>query len=70
MRQIPKENILILEDGDVACFTSKEGWKEGRIQSGRVFVDGKGIIREVVIGGPMSEALLRIRVEQLFELGD
>ncbi|HJW90377.1 MAG TPA: redoxin domain-containing protein [Anaerolineales bacterium] len=34
------------------------------------FVDGKGIIREVVIGGPMSEALLRIRVEQLFELGD
>ena len=31
------------------------------------FVDPEGIIREVVIGGPMSEALLRIRVEQLFQ---
>jgi peroxiredoxin len=29
------------------------------------FVDRDGIIREVVIGGPMSEALLRIRIEQL-----
>ena len=31
------------------------------------FVDPQGIIREVVVGGPMSEALLRIRVEQLLE---
>ena len=31
------------------------------------FVDSQGVIREVVIGGPMSEALLRIRVEQLLE---
>jgi peroxiredoxin len=29
------------------------------------FVDPEGIIREVVIGGPMSEALLRTRVERL-----
>jgi len=29
------------------------------------FVDADGIIQEVVIGGPMSEALLRIRVQQL-----
>jgi len=29
------------------------------------FVDSYGIIQEVVIGGPMSEALLRIRVQQL-----
>lgn len=29
------------------------------------FIDHQGIIREVVIGGPMSEALLRIRIEQL-----
>jgi cytochrome c biogenesis protein CcmG, thiol:disulfide interchange protein DsbE len=34
------------------------------------FVDGQGVIREVVVGGPMSEALLRIRVQQLFEEGD
>ena len=31
------------------------------------FIDSDGIIQEVVVGGPMSEALLRIRVEQLIE---
>ena len=29
------------------------------------FVDRKGIIQELIVGGPISEALLRIRVEQL-----
>ena len=29
------------------------------------FIDEQGIVREVVVGGPMAEALLRIRVEQL-----
>lgn len=29
------------------------------------FVDARGIIREVVVGGPMSEALLEVRVKQL-----
>ncbi len=29
------------------------------------FVDPTGVIQEVVIGGPMAEALLRIRIEQL-----
>ena len=32
------------------------------------FIDPAGIIREIVIGGPMSEALLRTRVDNL--LGD
>jgi len=31
------------------------------------FIDSEGIIREVVVGGPMAEALLRIRVEQLMQ---
>ncbi len=31
------------------------------------FVDPEGVIRDVVIGGPMAEALLRVRVEQLLE---
>lgn len=31
------------------------------------FVAPDGIIQEVVVGGPMGEALLRIRVEQLLE---
>ena len=31
------------------------------------FIDRNGVIQEVVIGGPMSEALLRSRVQQLME---
>jgi len=31
------------------------------------FIDPDGIIHDVVVGGPMSEALLRIRTEQLLE---
>jgi cytochrome c biogenesis protein CcmG, thiol:disulfide interchange protein DsbE len=31
------------------------------------FVDSQGIIQEIVIGGPMSEALLRTRVENLLK---
>jgi peroxiredoxin len=31
------------------------------------FIDAQGVIQEVVVGGPMSEALLRIRIEQLIE---
>jgi cytochrome c biogenesis protein CcmG/thiol:disulfide interchange protein DsbE len=31
------------------------------------FLDPHGIISEVVVGGPMSEALLRIQVEQILE---
>ncbi|UCD40778.1 MAG: TlpA family protein disulfide reductase [Chloroflexota bacterium] len=30
------------------------------------FIDQEGIIQDVVIGGPMAEALLKIRAEQLF----
>jgi peroxiredoxin len=31
------------------------------------FIDRFGIVREVVIGGPMSEALLRTRIEQILK---
>jgi len=31
------------------------------------FINAQGVIHEVVIGGPMSEALLRIRIQQLLE---
>jgi len=34
------------------------------------FIDREGIIREVVIGGPMSEALIRSKVERLLQEGD
>ena len=31
------------------------------------FIDAQGMIQDVIAGGPMSEALLRIRVEQLIK---
>ncbi len=31
------------------------------------FIDRKGVVQEVIIGGPMSEALLRTRVEQILK---
>jgi len=31
------------------------------------FINRAGIIAEVVIGGPMSEALLRTRIEQILK---
>jgi peroxiredoxin len=31
------------------------------------FINRAGIIQEVVIGGPMSEALLRTRIEQILK---
>lgn len=31
------------------------------------FIDPQGVIREVVVGGPISEALLHVRVEQLLK---
>ena len=31
------------------------------------FVDRSGVIQQVIVGGPMSEALLRIRIDQLLQ---
>lgn len=39
---------------------------ENRALPSSFFVDRNGVIREVVVGGPMAEALLQTRVEQLF----
>ncbi len=40
---IPEENIFILENGDVLEVTSSGITRRGKIQSGRVFIDGKGV---------------------------
>ena len=53
--------ILLDKDGSVSDLY------EVRSLPTTFFVDPQGIIQEVVIGGPMSEALLQIRVEQLME---
>jgi len=53
--------ILLDRDGSVGDLY------EVRALPTTFFVDSQGIIQEVVVGGPMSEALLQIRVEQLME---
>lgn len=32
-----------------------------------IFINREGVIQEIVVGGPMSEALLRSRIKPLFE---
>ncbi|MBI5561451.1 MAG: ribonuclease J [Deltaproteobacteria bacterium] len=40
---IPAGNVIIAEDGDVVEFTPQGAGIKGRVESGRVFVDGKGV---------------------------
>lgn len=40
---IPKENIFNLENGDVLEITEEGAKKNGKVTSGRIFVDGKGV---------------------------
>jgi len=53
--------ILIEETGKVA-----EQYELRSLPSS-FFIDRNGIIQEVVIGGPMSEALLRTRIESILQ---
>lgn len=53
--------ILLEETGEVA---SKY---ELRSLPSSFFIDRNGLIQEVVIGGPMSEALLRTRIESILQ---
>lgn len=39
----PKENVFICENGDVIEFTKKSAKVNGKVQAGRVLVDGSGI---------------------------
>jgi ribonuclease J len=40
---IPKENIFIPENGEVLEITNEGAYINGKVNSGRVFIDGKGI---------------------------
>ena len=53
--------ILFEQTGDMA------GKYELRSLPSSFFIDRDGIIQEVVIGGPMSEALLRTRIEAILQ---
>jgi ribonuclease J len=52
---IPKENIFILQDGEILEISGEGARKNGRVNSGRVFIDGKG-------GGDVKEMVLRDRM--------
>ncbi|HEY4706876.1 MAG TPA: ribonuclease J [Thermodesulfobacteriota bacterium] len=52
---VPEENVIIAEDGDVVELTAEGGLvRGGRVESGRVFVDGKGV-------GDVGEMVLKDR---------
>jgi ribonuclease J len=52
---IPKEHIFTLENGDVLEISDAEARVSGRVSSGRVFIDGKGV-------GDVKEMVLRDRL--------
>src|SRR4030043_722980 len=49
---IPKENIFIFRDGDILEISAEGARKNGRGNSGRIFIDGKGM-------GDVEEMVLR-----------
>jgi len=51
---IPKENIFMLEDGEILEITDESAKKNGRVNSGRIFIDGKGV-------GDVEDMVLRDR---------
>ena len=52
---IPKENIFIMQNGDVLEINESEARKSGNVNSGRIFIDGKGY-------GDVEEMVLRDRL--------
>jgi ribonuclease J len=51
---VPRENLIIAENGDCIVFRPDWAGKEGYVESGRVFVDGKGV-------GDVGDIVLRDR---------
>lgn len=51
---IPKENIFMLDNGDILEVTDEGAGKNGKVNSGRVFIDGKGM-------GGVEDMVLRDR---------
>jgi ribonuclease J len=51
---VDEGNVVIAEDGDVVEFTAESCKKTGRVDAGKVFVDGKGV-------GDVSEMVLKDR---------
>ena len=47
---IPRDRILLVEDGDRLEFDREKGWRTGKVPTGRVFIDGtREEVEEVLI---------------------
>ncbi|MCD4718677.1 MAG: ribonuclease J [Desulfobacula sp.] len=53
---MPRENVMVAEDGKVIAFDKDGGRIEGRVRTGRILVDGKGI-------GDVGRSVLKERRE-------
>ncbi|MFH2058291.1 MAG: ribonuclease J [Pseudomonadota bacterium] len=53
---MPRKNVLVVEDGKVVVFDQDGGRIDGSVQTGRIFVDGKGI-------GDVGRSVLKERRE-------
>lgn len=53
--EIPKENIFIMKNGEVLEITDNGASRNGMVNSGRIYIDGKGI-------GDVEEMVLRDRM--------
>ncbi len=69
---IPKENIFILGDGEILEISGEGARKNGKANSGRVFIDGKGVgdVKEMVLRDRMRLAhdgivLILLSIEKL-----
>jgi len=68
---IPREHIFILDDGEVLEITGEGARKNGKVNSGRVFIDGKGgDVKEIVLRDRMRLAhdgivLILLSIEKL-----
>ncbi|MBI4823102.1 MAG: ribonuclease J [Nitrospirae bacterium] len=69
---IPKENIFVVENGDILEISKEGAVKNGKVDSGRVYIDGKGLgdVREMVLRDRLRLAhdgivLILIAVEKL-----
>ena len=51
---MPANRVLLAENGDVILLDGKKAWIEGRVETGRVLVDGKGV-------GDVGASVLRER---------
>lgn len=51
---VEEENVIIAEDGDVVEFTEEGAGIAGKVESGKVFVDGKGV-------GDVSDLVIKDR---------